>query len=55
MRNQVRLEEDTEEVAKPLLKDQYREDKPIFINLTKEQSSKLFGFEIKNNEKDELK
>ncbi len=48
---QIRLEE--EEVEKPLLKDQYREDKPVFINLSKEKSSKLFGFEIESSEKDD--
>lgn len=53
MKNQIRNEE--EEAEKLLLKDQVREDKPVFLNLSKEQSAKFFGFEIKENEKDEVK
>ena len=41
-----------EEVETPLLKEEYREDKPVFLNFSKEQSAKLFNFEINENEKD---
>ena len=53
-KDQIRNEElEKEGAEKPLLKNEYREDKPVFLNFSKEQSAKLFNFEIKESEKDE--
>ena len=53
-KDQIRNEElEKEEVKKPLLKKEYREDEFIFLNFTKQQSAKLFNFEITESKKDD--
>lgn len=47
--------EEEKKVKKHILKDQYRQENLIFLNLSKEESAKLFGFKISNSQKNCIK